>query len=287
MTKSMTAFVREEVQHQLGRLSWEIRSVNHRYLELSFKLPERFRALEPTLREVASRYLSRGKVDALFVFQPTSEANDEFVLNEGLLQQLTKAYEQMKKTMTSVTLNFTDVLRWPGMIKIVEREDEAFHELVLHEFERALTLFSDARVREGEKLQSLLLDRLAQMLVWVEKAEKVLPDLLSAQKEKLLARFEESKIELESDRLAQEMVMLAQRTDVAEELDRLRIHLDEVKRIVTTEEPCGRRLDFLMQELNRESNTLGSKSISEITTNVSIELKVLIEQMREQVQNIE
>lgn len=287
MIQSMTGFVRTQAQDVLGVVSWEIRSVNHRYLDLAFKLPERFRSLEAKLRELAAAHLSRGRVECQLRFQSVAASESDFQINEPLLQTLQQAYDRISTTFKEpVALNFVDLLRWPGVMQ-VSQENDLLDQLVLDQFEVAMQQLIEHRAREGEKLKALLEERLTQMQSELKKAHEALPSILVLQKQKLQHRFEEAQIQLDAERVEQEMVLLAQKIDVSEELDRLALHIEEVNRILAKDKPCGRRLDFLMQEFNREANTLGSKSISDITTTISLELKVLIEQMREQVQNIE
>lgn len=288
MTKSMTAFVREQGQEMFGQFSWEIRSVNHRYLDVSFRLPERFRELESTLREIASKHLNRGKVDCSLRYQAGAESLEGLSLNEENLKQLVNAHQRLKEAFNEpVVLDFDDILRWPGLMQTAEEDKAETTKYISTIFEKAVNGLNHARQREGKQLANLLKQRLNEIEEQIQKAQTALPQILEMQREKLKLRFEEAKIELNPERLEQEMVFLAQKVDISEELDRLRVHVIETRRVLETDKSGGRRLDFLMQEFNREANTLGSKSISEITTAVSMELKVLIEQMREQVQNIE
>lgn len=287
--KSMTAFVRVQGEGNLGQFVWEIRAVNHRYLDISFKMSDRFRELEARLREIISQYLQRGKVDCLLRYQQeTAISSETFQLNDAALNQLQKAHQQIQeKFNTSIALNLNDILQWPGVMKIDESDQSAIQAELLNLFRKAMIEFDAIREREGKQLAKLLEQRLDEIKKQIQKAQNVLPKILELQREKLMKRFEEAKVELNAERLEQEMVFVAQKVDVTEELDRLVIHVDETSQILKSDNPCGRRLDFLMQEFNREANTLGSKSISDVTTSVSLELKVLIEQMREQVQNIE
>ncbi len=288
MTKSMTAFVRVQGQGEIGQFVWEVRSVNHRYLDTSFKMSDRFRELEAGMREVMSKYLKRGKVDCSLRYQQDSVLPDTLQVNEEVLKQLQKTHQQIQKTFNDpVSLNLNDVLRWPGVMQIEEKDQATIQAELLKLFRQAIVEFDAIREREGNQLAKLLEQRLDEIKKQIQKAQDVLPKILELQREKLMKKFEEAKVELDPERLAQEMIFVAQKLDVSEELDRLIVHADETGHILKSDKPCGRRLDFLMQEFNREANTLGSKSISEVTTSVSLELKVLIEQMREQVQNIE
>ncbi len=288
MTQSMTAFVSVQGQEKFKPFVWEIRSVNHRYLDLSFRMSERFRELEPALREIAGKHLSRGKVDCSLRYRQETAPAEKFQINDDIVKQLQSAHQNIQKSFNDpVTLNLSDILRWPGVMKTDEKDQAELHQGILDLFKEAVSEFNLAREREGNQLAKLLKDRLSEIDKQIKKAHDNLPIILEAQREKLMKKFSEAKLELDPERLEQEMVFVAQKADVAEELDRLLVHISEANHALKSDKPCGRRLDFLMQEFNREANTLGSKSISEVTTSVSIELKVLIEQMREQVQNIE
>lgn len=287
MLQSMTAFARHELSINEGVLCWEIRSVNHRYLEHSFKLPETFRILEWQLRDILKKEISRGKVECTFTFSLNAQ-NNPLQIDSERAKQLIQAAEQISElTINPTPINPFTVLSWPGVLI----NEQANHELLQ---QQAIQLFSDTlknlkqnRAREGQELQQLLADRLVNIDNEVNKLRPLIPEMLDNQRQKILTRCQELQTEIDNQRLEQELVLLAQKSDVAEELDRLQTHLTEVRHTFNSKEPCGRRLDFLMQELNREANTLGSKAYDTRTTQTAVNIKVLIEQMREQVQNIE
>jgi len=285
----MTGFARQEAKHPWGTLIWEVRSVNHRYLEPHFRLPEFIRELEPSLREQMRKSLSRGKVEASFTYQlGNSDGSQELNLNKVLLEQITDAVAQVNKAVDNTApLNPLELLRWPGMIADHDIDRDEILKAALDLFKQALTSLVEHRAREGQELKLLIEQRLDGTTEQVKLVRDILPSILQGQRERLLEKLEALKAEPDQDRLEQEMVYLAQKTDVDEELDRLDTHVTEVRRTLKQKGSVGRRLDFLMQELNREANTLSSKSIVTDTTQAAIELKVLIEQMREQIQNIE
>lgn len=288
MTLSMTAFSRQQQEQEWGSLTWEIRSVNHRYLEANVRLPESFRALENAVREAVRKRLTRGKVECQLRFQSEANVSTELHLNRPLIQQLVQANVEIEQiTGTSSSLSNMEVLRWPGVI-----EEQDFDRTTIEK--QALTLFTAAlddlvatREREGAELQGFITQRIDSIREIVVSVREKMPEILAKQKQALLDRLHDLKAELEPTRLEQEVSLLAQKADVEEELDRLDSHLNEVARVLNAKGQKGRRLDFLMQELNREANTLSSKSIVVETTLSAVELKVLIEQMREQIQNIE
>ncbi|MGO1463261.1 MAG: YicC/YloC family endoribonuclease [Marinobacter sp.] len=288
MIKSMTAFARKDVQDSQGTLTCEIRAVNHRYLEPSFRLPEALRELENPFREELRKQLKRGKVDVSIRLQASETAAPGFEVNEGIAQAVNEAANHVNRMLDNPAhINALDILRWPGVLSAPEQDDNAVKESALQLFEQTVAELAIVRQREGERLRPLFEDRLAQMTTLVETVRNLVPELLKAQEKHLRERFQKARVELEPERLTQEMVMLAQKSDVAEELDRLEAHISEVTDTLKRDEAIGRRLDFLMQELNREANTLSSKSIDAGATRAAVDLKVLIEQMREQVQNIE
>lgn len=284
---SMTAFARCESNETWGSLVWELRSVNHRYLEPGFRLPDTFRFLESTLREQLRKALSRGKVDCTLQFQPA--VNRESLTVDA---ELAQRYVQVAETINSflsapAPLSAADFLFRPGVLCESGPDREAVTAVALALFADALREMQVVREREGKALAVFMLERLQNMREQAAIVRSALPDILAAQKQKLRDRLNELQGELNQDRIEQEIVHLAQRCDVDEELDRLDTHITEVERILKSKGAVGRKLDFLMQELNREANTLSSKSISTTTTQAAVELKVLIEQVREQVQNIE
>ncbi|WP_101758573.1 YicC/YloC family endoribonuclease [Oceanicoccus sp. KOV_DT_Chl] len=289
MIRSMTSFARQSSQQDWGSLIWEIRSVNHRYLEPSFKLPESMRRLENDLREKLRNTLRRGKVECSLrlQIQPNSSAR-QLNINSALLEQLISAGEAVQKNLQEPSaLNPLQLLQWPGVIAEPETDSDIICEQALACFQLTLEQLVESREREGSALKVFIEQRLDTIADINGAVKQQLPSILQAQRQKLQDRLAELKADFNQDRLEQEMVILAQKADVDEELDRLDAHLAEVRRVLNKGNDCGRRLDFLMQELNREANTLSSKSIVSDTTQAAVELKVLIEQMREQVQNIE
>jgi uncharacterized protein (TIGR00255 family) len=287
MIYSMTAFARSEVKKDWGTAVWEIRSVNQRYLETYFRLPEQFRSLEPLLRDRFRKRLQRGKVECALRFTANDAAVSKLTLNEELAKQVLHAADWVQSHGQSTGVNPLDVLRWPGVIAAEEADTDTIQADLLAGLDKAMEDFISARGDEGENLKSLIEQRLDAIEVEAKKVAGRMPEILTWQRERILTRFEEAKLDLDASRIEQEMILLAQKVDVAEELDRLNSHVGETRKILNKGGACGRRLDFMMQEFNRESNTLGSKSINTEITQSAVELKVLIEQMREQIQNIE
>lgn len=289
MPRSMTGFARREAKLPWGTLVWEIRSVNHRYLEPSFRLPEDFREIEPNLRDAMRKALQRGKVEASLSVHWEQEGESDLGINLDKIAQLTKAAQQINGLLGAVAapVNALDILRWPGVIQKQELDREDMHKAALELFGSALEGLIEHRAREGAELEQLIINRLDSVSAQVVNVRTRMPEILAAQREKLQIKLAALQVDLDPERLEQEIVLLAQKADVDEELDRLDTHVIEVKRSLKQTDSLGRRLDFLMQELNREANTLSSKSVVSETTQAAVELKVLIEQMREQVQNIE
>ena len=287
MTASMTAFARIQDQDDWGSLVWEIRSVNHRYLEPHFRLPEQAREIEPVLRETLRKYVSRGKVECSLKLQ-LAEGTQQLRLNDAVLEEIQGAVNKVETWFINASgVDPLEILRWPGVMENEETSLAPMHALAAKTFEDAIAQLVTMRQREGAELKQFMLKRLELVGEEVTRIRTLLPELIQAQRQKILDRLAEAKAELDPDRLEQEMVILAQKMDVDEELDRLDTHVREVKRTMDKQGSIGRRLDFLMQELNREANTLSSKSINAGLTQSAVNLKVLIEQMREQVQNIE
>ncbi|MDG2881416.1 YicC family protein, partial [Vibrio parahaemolyticus] len=267
---------------------WEIRSVNQRYLETYFRMPEQFRGLEPVLRERFRKRLARGKVECNLRFEANPAAKGELSINEALASQVIKAAEQvMHMTGELSRINPFQVMQWPGVMETPEQDMDAVNKVLLEAFDGAMDEFIEARAREGENMKALIEQRLEAITSEVVKVRARMPEILEWQRERLFSKFEDAKVELDPSRVEQELILLAQKSDVAEELDRLDSHVKETTNILKKGGAVGRRLDFMMQEFNRESNTLASKSISTDITASGVELKVLIEQMREQIQNIE
>jgi len=284
----MTAFARTEPQESWGQLCWELRSVNHRYLDISLRLPEEFRRLELTIRERIQEQLKRGKIDGTLYFQANKSNNEQWQINQEITRHLWEALQQIN-TITgnkATPPNAIDILRWQGVLEPKQLDVEEISETVLQHFDTALAQLIAHRAREGAQLANLIEQRCTAIAAEIDPIRNELPTILQAQRERLETRLAEL-VELNSERLEQEMVIFAQKMDVAEELDRIETHLVEIRQTLTQNQPIGRRLDFLIQELHREANTLGSKSNHINTTRHAVELKVLIEQMREQTQNIE
>ena len=287
MIYSMTAFARLEVKKDWGDAVWEIRSVNQRYLENFFRLPEQFRGLENTLREKLRQNLTRGKIECSLRIEIKKQTNAELNLNKELANQVIQSLQWIKAQAGEGEINLTDVLRYPGVVEAQEQDLDAISQDLLTAFDDLLTDFIEMRGREGEKLNDIIQQRLDAIAVEADKVRSQMPAVLQWQRERLLQRFEDAQVNLDPQRVEQEMILLAQRVDVAEELDRLQMHVKETTNILKKGGAVGRKLDFMMQELNRESNTLASKSINADITASAVELKVLIEQMREQIQNLE
>jgi uncharacterized protein (TIGR00255 family) len=284
----MTAFSRQQQEQEWGSLTWEIRSVNHRYLETSVRLPESFRALENGVREAVRKRLTRGKVECALRFQSEAKISSDLHLNTKLIQQLVQANIEIEQiTGTSISLNNMEVLRWPGVIEEQDFDKTSIEKQALSLFSAALDDLVATRAREGAELQGFIQQRIDSVRKIVVSIRNKMPEILARQKQNILDRLADLKAELEPTRLEQEVSLLTQKADVEEELDRLDSHLNEVERALSAKGQKGRRLDFLMQELNREANTLSSKSIVVETSLNAVELKVLIEQMREQIQNVE
>jgi uncharacterized protein (TIGR00255 family) len=285
MIQSMTAFARETDQGDWGQAFWEIRSVNHRYLDMTVKLPESLRDLEMAVRSKIQGYLKRGKVDCFLRFQPGASVPVKIAINESLLNQLGEVRDRVASLFPGDT-DLARIMQWPGLVQIEETDLSGIKDKVLALLETTLSTLTDVRAREGERLKEFIVARLASMRQEVKKVIPCVESVLEEQREKIKTKIASLNLEHDEQRLEQELVYQAQKLDVTEELDRLAVHIDEVQRVLDNDDAVGRRLDFLMQELNREANTLGSKSADSSVTKVSVELKVLIEQMREQVQNL-
>ncbi|MFO7593494.1 MAG: YicC/YloC family endoribonuclease [Pseudomonadota bacterium] len=288
MIRSMTAFARKQGQGDWGALQIELRSVNHRYLEVNPRLPEELRMLEPKLRERLSQRLSRGKVECSVRYQPPQTMAGELAVNLELVKQLSHASREIDAIIYNpAPVNSLEVLSWPGVLESPGIDEDRLQAELLSLMDEAVEELNDSRRREGEKLREIILKRCDSAEEVVTAVRQRLPEVLTNLRRRLENRLAELQQEMDQERLEQEMVLLAQKLDVDEEMDRLATHIEEVRRVLDSDEPVGRRLDFLMQELNREANTLGAKSADSETTKASVELKVLIEQMREQIQNIE
>jgi uncharacterized protein (TIGR00255 family) len=283
----MTAFARKTVPGKGGELVWELRCLNQRFLEQVIRLPEELRVLDPQVRERVAAKLRRGKVESMLRWRPT-EGCTELVLNRPLAEQIAQLSRQVETLLFDVApVSPLDVLRWPGVIQAQEIDLASIQQDALIALESMLLEVLENREREGARIEILIGERLSAMEDVLARVRIRLPEVLVRQRERLTARLAEVQTSLSSERLEQEMLLFVQRIDVAEELDRLTGHIEEVRRVIAKEEGAGRRLDFLMQELNREANTLGAKSVDMEITRAAVDLKVFIEQMREQVQNIE
>lgn len=287
MIHSMTAFARAEQAGTNGTLTWELRSVNHRYLEPHLRLPDAFRDLESAVREALRNGLSRGKVECTLRIAEDSAGKPLQVDRERAAQLVAAAESVASLIKHPAPLNPLEILSWPGVLVADAADPQALNKAALSLFKQALDELRQSRSREGSDLAKLLNERLDSIDGEVAALRELVPQMLAIQRQKILDRSAELQAELDPQRLEQELVILAQKSDVAEELDRLSTHVSEVRRVLKTGGAAGRRLDFLMQELNREANTLGSKAFDTRSTQAAVNLKVLIEQMREQVQNIE
>ena len=287
MPNSMTAFSRIDVNSEFGSLIFELKSVNHRFIEINFKIPELFKKLELQMRDLLKEALVRGKVECSIII------NENTVLSETKIDQaqLEKYLDLMQKVKSKVgepdKISITDVLNLPGVLNQKPVESSGLEKFCLEGFKETIKKLKEFREIEGKKLKKDITEKIKFIEVHLESLEKELPRLLDLNRKRLEKRISDLAVQIDRDRLDQEMVLLANRSDIDEEIVRLRSHSSEVIRLLDTDNAIGRKLDFLMQEMNREANTIGSKSLSEFTSKVAIELKVLIEQIREQVQNLE
>jgi uncharacterized protein (TIGR00255 family) len=289
MIRSMTGFARVEQQYEFGRLSWEMRSVNHRYLDFGLRLPEEFRRLESEIRTCLGQYLSRGKIEAtLRLTTELGAASSGLELNQGLARELLEVHREFSALAgEEQNADINQMLKWPGLVEERRPDPAPLQSAAMELLVQAAQELHAGRGREGEQMANAIRERLKGVATITTNIRLWLPEIRTALKQKMLERVANLQLTLEPGRIEQEVVILSQKIDVDEELDRLDAHVDEVYRVLDLEEPVGRRLDFLMQEFNRESNTLSSKSIDQRTTQAAVDLKVLIEQMREQVQNVE
>lgn len=288
MIRSMTGFARRERQGPWGTLSCELRTVNHRFLELSLKLPEELRASEGELRQHVTAALKRGKVDGNLYLKAAAGAGQTFELNTELLRQLTARLADVQAQLPAAApVSAIDVMRWPGVLKEADRDLSPLLQAGSSLLQETVQELNDMRAREGARLYELIVQRCEAMSTQVKVVKTRLPEIAARLRERLRTRLESLSATADPERLEQELVLYAHKMDVDEELDRLASHLTEIRSVIDSTEPAGRRLDFLMQELNREANTLSSKSQDVDTTRAAVELKVIIEQMREQIQNIE
>ncbi len=288
MLRSMTAFARMDVRSNTGEgLVWELRCVNQRFLEQVIRLPDELRILAPQVREKVAARLRRGKIEIVLRWQPV-EGCPDLSINHPFTLQVARLSRQVDALLyNAAPVSSLDVLRWPGVLQTRSVDLASVRDNVLDALDTVLTEAVTTREREGASVAAFLADRLATMDGVLAQIRARLPELLKRQRERLVVRLSEIRASLNQERLEQEMLLFSQRIDVEEELDRLATHLKEVRRVIAREEHPGRRLDFLMQELNREANTLGAKAADAESAHAAVDLKVLIEQMREQVQNIE
>jgi uncharacterized protein (TIGR00255 family) len=288
MIASMTGFARREASGPWGSLVCELRSVNHRFLEAGFRLPEELRSLEPELRQLLARELKRGKVDCTFSYRAAQGAARSLEIDAEVLERLLIRVREIANALPKQhQIDVLEVLRWPGVIREAEVGSEALLDAGRGIFSTALEDLATTRSREGHRLKELLEQRCVTLEGLIAQVQARLPEVQVRVRTRLLERIAELQTTVAQDRLEQEIAILLQRLDVAEELDRLTGHIAETRRVIDGKEPAGRRLDFLMQELNREANTLSSKSQDLETTRAAVEMKVAVEQMREQVQNVE
>ena len=288
MLRSMTAFARIESQHDEGGVRWEIRSVNHRYLDVSVRLPEDLRRIEPKVRERAGARIKRGKVDCTLRVLPAPAEAGGLSIDRDLAARVAGAARAVADLLPAAApVSPVDVLRWPGVVQAPAPDPERIERLVLDDLDRALSDLAGMREREGARIEAMIRDRLDDLEVEVRRVRERLPAILQGLGERMRARIAEIDAMVDEGRVEQELALVAQRMDVAEELDRLEAHAEEIRATLQGAGPAGRRLDFLMQELNREANTLGSKSAAVTTSRASVDLKVLVDQMREQIQNVE
>jgi uncharacterized protein (TIGR00255 family) len=284
----MTGFATGEAEVGARKLAWEIRSVNHRYLDLGFRLPDDLRALEPELRKRIGAAVKRGKVDCTLKFLAAGSAEPRAAVDAEQLARLRAlAGSVLEQWPDAAPLSVSEILRWPGVVSDRTDAGEDLGEPALAGFSEAVGALCAARAREGERLAEMLRERLDAIETLMADVDALLKDAAPRFRDRLLERLEKLDVELNPERLEQELALIAQRIDVAEEADRLRSHVSEIRAVLKLDEPVGRRLDFLIQELNREANTLASKVQDDALARLAVDLKVLIEQMREQVQNIE
>ena len=288
MIRSMTAFAGNEAEIGNLTINCELRSVNHRYCDITLKLPDRLRFIEADLRSAIAAKISRGKVECSFNYKKQAKDGQSFIVNTNAVAALLAATDAIEQQMpAALAFSALDVLAFPGIQQEPDIDKDQLNQGITALLNQTLDQLLETREREGAQLKALVEERCVKMQSFVASAGKRMPEVLLLIRNKLKDRITELVAQPDFDRLEQELVLLAQKLDITEELDRLNTHITEVLRVLNQKEPVGRRLDFLMQELNREANTLGSKSADKEMTQISIELKVLIEQMREQIQNIE
>lgn len=288
MIHSMTAFAREQSQGAFGTLTCELRSINHRYLEISLHLSESLRVFEMPIREAIRHAVKRGKIECSIRHRPGLQAANEFEVNQALVAELVRVSSEVASQLPNAEpIGVSDVLRFPGVLETKEADAGQLQEETMRLVSLALQDLVEAREREGSELNRLFIERMEKMQEEMQKVRTRMPVVMKEAEDRLNKRFADARVELDPARIAQEMVMFAQKIDIAEEIDRTETHIGEIRRVLKHGGAAGRRLDFLLQELNREANTMGSKSIDPVITHAAVEMKVLIEQVREQVQNVE
>ena len=288
MLHSMTGFARQSVETEIGALTWELRAVNHRYLDVQFRLPDDLRPKEQAFRKQVGDKLKRGKVECAFHFRRAFDESSDMQLNEELVKLLSTRLKTIAAEVDDADdINPVDILRWPGVIQLSELEIEPLFAAATSLLDVAINAMSLMRASEGERMAAMIESRCADIDALAKSVRARMPEVLAASRQKQRDRIERMGVDADPERLEVELALVAQKLDVDEELDRLDSHVIEIRETLARDEPVGRRLDFLMQELNREANTLGSKSADTETTKAAVELKVLIEQMREQIQNVE
>ena len=288
MISSMTAFARRETDLEAGTLAWEIKSVNHRYQEIATRFPEELRHLEPQCRSMIAKVVRRGRIDASLRYKAGTAAPQRVMLDLDAVRTLRSLSEELRAELPDlVAPSLTDVLAWPGVVSQKELDTDSLERAALNLLQESLDDLTETRRREGLKIHDLLVSRLVTADGIIDDLQQKLPEIQASFRSGIEQKAAEVLDQVDPQRLEQEMVLLLNKSDVSEEMDRLLIHVEEVRRVLKLSEPVGRRLDFLMQELNREANTIGSKSQHPDSTRASVDLKVVIEQMREQVQNLE
>jgi uncharacterized protein (TIGR00255 family) len=288
MVRSMTGFARAEKKYDFGTLMWELRTVNHRFLDIAVRLPDELRGIEQPVRDTVARVLSRGKLDCILRFKSDGARVADIQIDDGVVRSLLDVSARLGRLLGGQSeLKPLDVLRWPGVLKEQERDLTPVESAALAQLQDCLQQLLAMREREGDRIKTLILQRCETIGEIVTKVRQRRPQVMQLIRDKIKHRLAELEVQVDQNRFEQELVMITQRMDVDEELDRLEAHLAEVRNVFQQDQPAGRRLDFLMQELNREANTLGSKSGDVETTQAAVDLKVLIEQMREQIQNAE
>jgi uncharacterized protein (TIGR00255 family) len=284
----MTGFARHTAESEIGVLTCELRAVNHRYFEVQFRLPEELRPRETDLRQLVGSVVRRGKIDCTLHYRRAPGKQAELALNQTLIEQLSRRAQELAATFPNLGgLNAIDVLRWPGVIEEAEIDTEPLFDEATATIRAALAALSAMRRSEGERIAEMIDSRCRDVLVIAATVRARMPEVLAAARAKQKERLDKLSVDADPARLETEIALVAQKLDVDEELDRLESHISEIRLALASRDAVGRRLDFLMQELNREANTLGSKSADTATTQAAVELKVLIEQMREQIQNVE